>query len=42
MKYQVTYQCKWCGADFFLDQGDPEPDEDIDMCWACIDLLFRD
>ena len=38
--YPVKYTCRRCGNEFTVMQGDPEPDEDISLCWDCIDLLL--
>ena len=39
---KVWYSCHDCGARFFLMQGTPEPDEDVCLCWDCIDRLFSE
>jgi len=39
-KYQVWYLCHDCGGRFFLMQGDDEPDEDVCICWDCIDKML--
>lgn len=39
----VQYLCEDCGSYFFLDQGDPSPDDEVSYCWDCIDkMLGRD
>lgn len=38
--FPVEYRCRRCGSGFTVDQGDPEPDEDITLCWSCIDILL--
>lgn len=38
--YPVKYTCRRCGSEFTVMQGDPEPDEDIDVCWTCVDLIL--
>ena len=38
--FPVTYTCRKCGSEFTVMQGDPEPDEDIDVCWTCVDLIL--
>jgi hypothetical protein len=35
----VQYPCRRCGGDFTVYQGDPDPDEDITICWVCIDAI---
>lgn len=42
MRYKVWYRCCECGNDFFLMQGDDEPDEDVCHCWDCIDKAFEE
>lgn len=39
-RFPVTYTCRRCGSEFTVMQGDPEPDEDIDWCWTCVDLIL--
>jgi hypothetical protein len=34
------YTCKVCDAGFILSQGDPEIDEDVDLCWDCLEVIF--
>jgi hypothetical protein len=36
----VIYRCHRCGGRFIVWQGDGEPDEDISLCWGCIDELL--
>jgi hypothetical protein len=38
----VHYTCKMCDTDFTVEQGSPEPDEDIDTCWTCILVMLAD
>lgn len=38
--HKVWYTCSDCKNPFFLEQGDPAPDEDVRLCWDCIDKLF--
>jgi hypothetical protein len=38
--YEVHYTCHHCAADFTVMQGEPGQDEDIGLCWDCIDKLF--
>lgn len=39
-RHEVPYACSRCGLSFILVQYDPEPDEDITLCWDCIDALL--
>ena len=41
-KIPVLYLCLRCGNYFTVFQGDPEPDEDITICWDCVDALFEE
>lgn len=41
LTFKVWYRCHDCGKDFFLMQGDPEPDDDVCLCWDCIDIIIR-
>lgn len=38
--FPVIYTCRRCGSGFTVMQGDPEPDEDIDLCWTCVELIL--
>jgi hypothetical protein len=40
--FLVQYTCKACGEQFIIKQCDDEPDEDIDLCRACLDVIFND
>ena len=41
-RHQVTYRCSTCGHGFLVGQNESsEPDEDIDICFDCIDMLFE-
>jgi hypothetical protein len=40
--FLVEYTCKACNDTFYITQGDDEPDEDIDLCGACLDVMFND
>lgn len=39
-RFSVTYTCRKCGSEFTVMQGDPEPDEDIGLCWTCVELIL--
>lgn len=39
-KYQVWYLCHDCGGRFYLMQSDDEPDEEVCICWDCIDKML--
>lgn len=39
-QYDVAYTCTVCGQVWHLLQGDPEPDDELTYCWACIDAIF--
>jgi transposase-like protein len=38
--YLQDYTCHDCGHRFIVRQSSPGADEDITLCWECIDLLF--
>lgn len=40
-RVDVHYTCKVCDADFIISQWDPEPDEDADLCWDCLDVVMK-
>lgn len=37
---KVDYTCRICDTGFIREQDDPEPDEDIDMCQDCLNVIF--
>ena len=39
-RFPVTYTCRRCKNEFTVMQGDPEPDEDIDWCQPCVELIL--
>ena len=39
-RFPVKYTCRRCGSEFTVMQADQEPDEDIDWCWTCVDLIL--